>query len=314
MLRTTLRRLEVFVAAVEAGGFRACSDQLEISQAAVSHHVRQLEDELGYPLFVRRRGATAGVTEQGVTAYRQAKDLLEDAHRLEILTDNPPGPRRRLSVHSDPVIDFVLAKRITEYMAGAPRLDVSLRQSFFEEMVESFNSGHADVVYFFANGPVAELESSLCWHEPVSICAREDHPLHADGPAELEAVFRHPFVAPPKCSHFRRCVDRMFRRMGVHDYPIAFEANHMNLAREAVINGLAISAVFTRYLDDDLSRHGVREVSLQGTALSLQVRRATRREFAADQAVAHLAEQLDGRSAFVAPPRTPQFECLRAAS
>src|SRR4051794_16004014 len=53
MSRTTLRRLEVFVGVVEAGGFRACADHLHISPAAVSHQVAQLEAVLGCRLFTR---------------------------------------------------------------------------------------------------------------------------------------------------------------------------------------------------------------------------------------------------------------------
>src|SRR5690349_13821694 len=62
MKRMTLRRLEVFVAVVEAGGFRACSDLMDISSAAVSHHINQLEEEIGYRLFVRQRGRVGNLT------------------------------------------------------------------------------------------------------------------------------------------------------------------------------------------------------------------------------------------------------------
>jgi DNA-binding transcriptional LysR family regulator len=313
MLRTTLRRLEVFVAAVEAGGFRACADRLEISQAAVSHHVKQLEDELGYVLFLRRRGAVAGLTEQGVGAYRQARDLLEEAHRLEILKTGAPG-LRRLSVQSDPVLDALLAKRITEYVGREAALSVSLRQSCFEEMVESFNSGEVDIVYFYSHGPVAEIESSLCWSEPVSICARQDHPVHEEAPSDLQALGRYPFVAPPRGSHFRRSVDRMLGRLGLAGYPIALEVDNASMAREAVINGLAISAVISRYLDEELFRFGVREVPLRDVSLSLQVRRAVRRELALDQDAARLTDYLDrGRVPSYAPAARPHVEHVSLA-
>lgn len=313
MLRTTLRRLEVFVAAVEAGGFRACSDRLEISQAAVSHHVKQLEDELGCRLFLRRRGAVAGLTEQGVSAYRQARDLLEEARQLEILKPRHPA-HRRLAVQSDPVLDAFLAKRITEYVGEERSLSVSLRQSCFEEMVESYRAGDVDIVYFYAHGPVAEIESTLCWSEPVAICASEDHPIHREAPSNLEALSRYPFVAPPKGCHFRRSVDRMLGRLGLASYPVAMEVDNASLAREAVINGLAISAVITRYLDEELCRFGVRQVSLNAAALSLQVRRAVRRELAVDQAVARLTDYLDrGRASVQAPARRPQPEHVSLA-
>lgn len=305
MFRTTLRRLEVFVAAVEAGGFRACSDQLDISQAAVSHHVRQLEDELGYPLFVRQRGSAAGVTRQGATAYRQAKGLLDEALGLEGLKRDATPTRRRLSVQADQILDAVLARRIAGHVCRDPAVDVSLRQSCFEEMVQSYNKGEADIVYFYADGPVAEIESDLCWSEPVSICAGEDHPIHREGPVALEAVARHSFLAPLRGSHFRRSVDRMLIRQGLPPYPVALEVDHASLAREAVIGGQAVSAVITRYLDEELSRFGVREVPLKDAKLSLQVRRAMRPQLFQDRIAGRLTDALEHDGARRPPCSAP---------
>ena len=317
MLRATLRRLEVFVAAVESGGFRACSDRLEISQAAVSHHIKHLEDELGYELFVRRRGSVAGVTQRGVAAYRQAKDLLEDAGRLERLDGAAPGRdgRRRLRVQADSVLDALLAKRITAFLAGRWLFDVDLTQSHFEQMTESYSRGHADIIYFYAWGPVPEFDSTLCWHEPISICARHDHPLLRDGPVEIAALARHPFIAPPNGCHFRRSIDRMLGQAGLEGYPIAAELGHANMAREAVISGVAISAVITRYLDEELSRFGVRAVPLQGPRLTVEVRRAMRRELALDPQVQRLTDYLDRGPAASAPPADlPERQAVAMAS
>src|SRR5690349_17711855 len=108
--RTTLRRLEVFVAVVDAGGFRACSDRLDISPAAVSHQVSQLEEEIGCLLFVRRRGRLCGLTEQGTRAYREARDLLGHASTFANgMVDMKAQAVRRLSVFSDAILDAQLA-------------------------------------------------------------------------------------------------------------------------------------------------------------------------------------------------------------
>jgi len=295
MLRATMRRLQVFVVAVESGGFRACSDKLEISQAAVSHHIRHLEDELGYPLFVRRRGAVAGVTQQGSVAYRQAKDIIKDAGRLRTLGgaadvgDDLP----RVRVQSDTVLDALLARRITSFLANRRSLSISLSQSVFERMVDSFNRGEADILYFYSCGAVRELHSEFCWAEPLSICARHDHPLMRRGFVDADQLSEYPFVAPPKGAHFRRCVDRVLSDAGLERYPVVMEADNANLAREAVISGLAISAVITRYLDEELSRFGVRAVPLRTGGLSLEVRRAARRELVLDPAIRQLTDHLD---------------------
>lgn len=298
MFHTTLRRLEVFVSAVEAGGFRACSDQLEISQAAVSNHVKLLEAELGYPLFLRRRGAVAGVTERGVTAYHRAKELLEEANRL---AEWPAPPRRRLAIQSDAVLDSVLADRITDYMVCEPGLEIHLQQSYFERIVEEFGRGELDVAYFYSDGPPAELASTFCWFEPVSLCARLDHPIHARGVLDLRDACCFPLVAAPSGSHFRRSVDSVLKRAGAEGYTVAMEVNHAHVAREAVIKGIAASMVITRYLDTELGRFGVAAVPLRGPPLSLEVRRAVRRPLQLDPAVGRFTDYLEQGAAPAGP-------------
>jgi LysR family transcriptional regulator, glycine cleavage system transcriptional activator len=49
----SLTALRAFEAAARHGSFTEAASELHITQTAVSHHVRALEDELGVPLFVR---------------------------------------------------------------------------------------------------------------------------------------------------------------------------------------------------------------------------------------------------------------------
>lgn len=55
----TLSQLELFVTLVEAGGFSAAAARLGITQSAVSHAVRALEQALGTTLFDRRESPPA---------------------------------------------------------------------------------------------------------------------------------------------------------------------------------------------------------------------------------------------------------------
>lgn len=294
MLRTTLRRLEVFVAVVEAGGFRACSDVLGISQAAVSSQIKQLEIEIGDKVFVRRSGTVGGLTDSGVSAYREAKDLLQHANLLGRLNGLKSRQRpKRLVIGADSVLDAQLARYITRFIADRTDLDIVLKRSHFEEMVDGINSNRVDIAYFYSTGPVSEVRSDLAWHEPFSICAHQSHPIFSNGPLTFSDLGKYPFVAAPKGTHFRRCVDQVLREHGVGQYPVSLEASHANIAREAVISGLAISAVIARYLDDEMMRCGVREVQIDGPSLTLDVRRAMRRELMLDDTALALTHYIE---------------------
>ena len=75
------KHLEVFVKLVETISFSAAADALHISQPTVSLHIKQLEQELDTPLFIRSTRELK-ITEEGIMLYREAKDLLQQRAAL----------------------------------------------------------------------------------------------------------------------------------------------------------------------------------------------------------------------------------------
>ena len=57
-------KLKTLLAVVEYRNFTKAAQQLSLTQPAVSHHISQLEQELGVPLFVRGKGGLK-LTEEG---------------------------------------------------------------------------------------------------------------------------------------------------------------------------------------------------------------------------------------------------------
>src|SRR5688500_8836337 len=112
-----LRRLRLFLAVVDEGGFTAAARAVHVAQPAVSLAVRELEEELGAPLLVRsRQGVT--LTPAGEALAAPARQALRDveiaAAAVAAVTGLVAG---RLDVASlptmaaDPLADLVGAFR-----------------------------------------------------------------------------------------------------------------------------------------------------------------------------------------------------------
>ena len=78
-MRTTLRHLELFVAACDAGGIGAAARQVHASQSTVSAAIQDLESQLGIDLLVRRPGGVAVPTPAGRRLLAEARSLLGHA-------------------------------------------------------------------------------------------------------------------------------------------------------------------------------------------------------------------------------------------
>src|SRR5918998_1305356 len=84
-----LRQLEYFLAVAEVGSFTRAAARVHVAQPGVSAQIRQLERELGQPLF-DRSGRTVRLTEVGEAVLPYARAALEAAagarHAVDELT------------------------------------------------------------------------------------------------------------------------------------------------------------------------------------------------------------------------------------
>ncbi len=80
-----LQYLLGFEAAARHGSFRRAAEELGLSQSAISHEMRLLEERIGQPLFIRR-GRTVQLTDAGRhyqrTVARSLNDMEDGYHRL----------------------------------------------------------------------------------------------------------------------------------------------------------------------------------------------------------------------------------------
>ncbi len=141
------RRLEIFLAVVDEGGFTAAGDALEMSQPAVSQAVRELETELGATLF-HRLGRGVRLTAAGealVLPARQAQgDLRTGRRAVEEVAGLATG---RLDLACLPTLAVApLAPLVGAFRADYPGVTIALSDpEDTAELVEFVRSGRSEV-------------------------------------------------------------------------------------------------------------------------------------------------------------------------
>lgn len=76
-----LRHLRYFVMAAEEGNMSRAAARLHVSQPAVSRQLRDLEEELGVPLFERQSNGLS-ITDAGQTALTHARQILRQSNAM----------------------------------------------------------------------------------------------------------------------------------------------------------------------------------------------------------------------------------------
>ena len=77
-----LKNLESFIQVAELGSFTKAAKRLGYTQSTVSFQIRQLEEELGVPLFERIHH-TVRLTAKGRSVQRLAHEMLQAAEDMK---------------------------------------------------------------------------------------------------------------------------------------------------------------------------------------------------------------------------------------
>ncbi|TDR14809.1 DNA-binding transcriptional LysR family regulator [Marinomonas communis] len=121
----SLTALRVFEVAGKQLSFTMAAKQLYVTQGAVSRQIKQLEDYLGVPLFVRMHHKLE-LTDSGrqlLQKIEQSFDLIETA----VTEIRDPKLRQKLNILVPPTLATRwLARRLTEFHKRFPELEVSV--------------------------------------------------------------------------------------------------------------------------------------------------------------------------------------------
>jgi LysR family transcriptional regulator for metE and metH len=123
--------LEIVRAVEEHGTVTAAADKLHLTQSALSHRIRKLEDELGVAIW-RREGRGLSRTQAGEYLLAVAGRLLPQlAHAEERLRQFAEGERGTLRIGMECHLCYQWLLRIaSSYLAAWPRVDLDVKQQF----------------------------------------------------------------------------------------------------------------------------------------------------------------------------------------
>ncbi len=155
-MRPSVDQLEVFLAVVDAGSFRAAAIRLRRTQSSVSYAIGQLESALDRALF-ERTGGRPRVTREGDAVAAQARVVLGEMHRLVAPAAETAEPARRvpLSIAVDVIVPHkVLVPLLHEASHRLAGFELRIRCESKFSLLELLRDGTCEVALTGSSGNV----------------------------------------------------------------------------------------------------------------------------------------------------------------
>ena len=145
MRGVTIRQLQIFAAAATHLSFARTSEQLHLTQAAVSLQIKQLEELSGLALF-ERRGRRLHLTEAGEHLARYARQILDALRDADAAISALKGVRGgRIAVGAVSTAKYFAPALIARFRQSYPDVRVALSVNNREVIVREQEIGRAHV-------------------------------------------------------------------------------------------------------------------------------------------------------------------------
>lgn len=240
----TLTQLRYLVAIADAGlNITQAAARVHATQPGLSKQLKQLEDELGFLLFVRKGRSLEATTPAGAQIIARARAVLAETRNIRTYAANQRRESRGelviATTHTQ--ARFVLPPAIARIKQAYPQVSVHLQQAAESAALDLLGEGDADIAVISTAGetPQAGVAVPLYrWRRWVVV--PRDHALARNGqPPGMAELAAHPLISYESSTRPGSSLQRAFARTDLAPQ-IALTALDADLIKTYVRTGLGV--------------------------------------------------------------------------
>jgi LysR family transcriptional regulator, transcriptional activator of the cysJI operon len=263
-------RLKAFCLVVEMKSFSKAAVAKMMTQSAMSHLIKNLEDELGVKLL-NRSGRKVIPTPAGWLLYKQARNILEAyktlGDNINKLIKEIKGP---LNLGASIIVaKYLLPQVIYDFSKRYPEVQIHLTVSNTEAIIQELQKGDIDMGLVEGNIDYKGIAMEEIAQDEIVVIASEENPLAKKGHVTQQDFLSQPFIMPQAGSGLREFIEDFVRAAKIEpkDLKVSMTISDPELIVQMVQLGLGISFVSKWTIFKPIREGTIRVVKLPGKSL-----------------------------------------------
>ena len=237
------RQLLAFAALARLGSFTLAAHELHLTQSAISHAIKALEEQAGCRLF-ERAGRRVTLTQAGEQLLRHVDKIFIEMKiaraGLEELSRWGHG-RLRIGA-STTACQYILPNVLREFKQSFPRCVISIEPGDHDHQVELLQQNRVDVALMLEPAGLKELAFAPLFEDEMRFLLAPVHPWVRAGRMQRANFAAQTLILYNQKSYTFRLVQEYFR---AEDLPLAnfLELGSMEAIKELAKVGLGVGVL-----------------------------------------------------------------------
>ena len=263
MKNFTFRQLVLLEAVARNSSFTRASEELHLTQPAVSTQIKQLEEEVGMPLF-EHLGKKIFLTAAGREMYEFSRTIAQQFTDIRTVLAEIKGIQRGnldIAVTSTAkyFAPYLLAAFCKKHVGITVNLNVTNRETILEELTNNV----PDMAIMGSPPKGMPLVANSFMSNPLVVIAPPDHPLVGRGQIPLHKLLEETFIVRERGSGTRTAIEHFLEQRG-QTMNTTMEMSRNEAIKHAVMAGLGLGIVSIHTLEMEFKLERLTVLNVEG--------------------------------------------------
>lgn len=264
MLHLTFRQLSVFEAVARHLSYSRAAQEMHLTQPAVSMQVKQLEENIGMPLF-EQLGKKVYLTEAGRELSHYSRVIAQQLSEAETVMNDLKGLQRgRLKISVASTANYFAPQLLANFSQRFPTVTVSLDVTNRQALLAQLANNEMDMAIMGQPPTGLDLVAETFMENPLVVIAPVNHPLAtAAKKIPLARLQSETFLVREQGSGTRIAMERFFARHGIKVHT-GMEMSSNEAIKQAVQAGLGLGILSLHTIELELETKRLKVLDVKG--------------------------------------------------
>lgn len=257
-------RMDTFLAVCQYMNYTRAAQELNITQPAVSQHIRWLEEQYGTTLF-HYANKRLSLTPAGELLRSVALTMKHDEQMLLRRLHDPGALAHRLTFGVTPTVGMsLIPEPLAQYHAQYPDAPITMRVSNTENLCAALDQGELDFAIVEGYFCKSDYDSLLYRREPyLAVCAADYS--FSKTPQVLSDLLGETLVVREPGSGNREIIRRALSRENrvVEDFRSVIQVSDMNVLKQLLLLGCGVGFLYQAAAQPQLAQGLLRAIPLE---------------------------------------------------